>query len=69
MEVSEIMTLEVFTVGKDTPLKDAAGLLAKFRIHAMPVVDGQNKVVGIISESDFFTKDSSNIYRLGTYGF
>jgi CBS-domain-containing membrane protein len=62
MDVSEIMTLEVTAVRKDTPLKDAAALLAKFRIHAMPVVDEKNKVVGIISESDFFTKDSSNIY-------
>jgi len=62
MDVSEIMTLEVITVEKDTPLRDAARLLAKLRIHGMPVVDGENKVVGIITESDFFTKDASNIY-------
>jgi CBS domain-containing protein len=56
------MTREVITVKKDTPLKEAAGLLAKLRIHGIPVIDDANKIVGIITESDFFTKDSSNIY-------
>jgi len=62
MVVSDIMTKEVITVKKDTSLKEAAGLLAKFRIHGLPVVDDEKKVLGIITESDFFTKDSSNIY-------
>jgi len=62
MVISDIMTKEVIAVKKDTSLKEAAGLLAKFRIHGLPVVDYDNKVVGIITESDFFTKDSSNIY-------
>lgn len=62
MNVSDIMTKEVITVRKSTPLSEAAGLLAKFRIHGMPVVDMENKIIGIITESDFFTKDSSNIY-------
>ena len=62
MNVSDIMTREVITVTKDTSLKEAAGLLAKFRVHGLPVVDENNKIVGIVSESDFFTKDSSNIF-------
>jgi CBS domain-containing protein len=62
MKTSDIMTQSVISVKKDTPLKEAAGLLAKFRIHGLPVLDDDGKVVGIIAESDFFTKDSSNIY-------
>jgi CBS domain-containing protein len=62
MLVSDIMTKDVISVHKDTQLTEAAGILAKFRIHGLPVVDNANKVVGIITESDFFTKDSSNIY-------
>jgi CBS-domain-containing membrane protein len=62
MVVSDIMTKEVITVGKDTPLKEAAGLLAKFHVHGMPVIDQRGKVEGIITESDFFSKDSSNVY-------
>jgi CBS domain-containing protein len=62
MKVSEIMTEDVITAKKETSIKEAAGLLAKFRIHGVPVVDDDNKVIGIITESDFFTKDESNIF-------
>ena len=62
MIVSDIMTKDVITVQENTPLKEAAGLLAKFHIHAMPVTNEEGRVSGIITESDFFTKDSSNIY-------
>lgn len=62
MKVSDIMAKEVIAVKKSTSIIEAAGILTKFRIHGMPVVDNENKVVGIITESDFFTKDSSNIY-------
>jgi CBS domain-containing protein len=56
------MTREVLTVKEGIPLKEAAGILAKMRIHGMPVVDEEGKVIGILTESDFFIKDSSNIY-------
>jgi CBS domain-containing protein len=62
MQVGDIMTKEVITVSIDTALKEAAGILAKFRIHGLPVVDENKKVVGIATESDFFTKDASNIF-------
>ena len=62
MKVSEIMTKDVITVSEDTPLKEAAGILAKMHIHGMPVVGEGKKLLGIITESDFFMKDSSNIY-------
>jgi CBS domain-containing protein len=62
MKVLEIMTRQVITVNKETSLKEAAGIIAKFRIHGVPVVDDNNKIEGIITESDFFMKDNSNIY-------
>jgi CBS domain-containing protein len=62
MKVGDIMTRDVITAKRDMSLKEAAGLLAKFRVHGLPVVDGENKVIGIIAESDFFTKDESNIF-------
>jgi CBS domain-containing protein len=62
MIVEDIMTKEVITVKKNTSLKEAAGVMAKLRIHGMPVVDESFKILGIITETDFFTKDSSNIF-------
>jgi CBS-domain-containing membrane protein len=69
MNVSSIMTKDVITVNKKTSLKEAAGLLAKFRIHGFPVVDDNNKVVGIFTKSDFFNKDDSNIFLPSFLGF
>lgn len=49
--VEEVMTHDVFTVGPETPLATAVGLLRRHRIGALPVV--QNKqIVGIITRSD-----------------
>ena len=56
------MTKEVITVSTETSLKEAAGLLAKFRVHGLPIIDENRKVLGIVTESDFFTKDASNIF-------
>lgn len=42
---------EVVTVGCDTPVREAVGLLAGRRIGAVPVMKGE-AVVGIVSERD-----------------
>ncbi len=53
LTVGEIMTKEVFTVTDDTPLEEAARIMADNRIGALPVMrDG--KLVGIITETDIF---------------
>ena len=59
--VKTIMTVSVLSVGPDESLQKVAALLTEHRIHGTPVIDA-GKVVGIITETDFFTKDSSNIY-------
>jgi acetoin utilization protein AcuB len=51
--IEEIMTREVITVSKDTPLEEAARIMADNKIGGLPVVqDGE--VVGIITETDLF---------------
>jgi acetoin utilization protein AcuB len=51
--VEKIMTKEVVTVTKDTPLEEAARIMADSKIGGLPVTaDGQ--VVGIITETDLF---------------
>lgn len=69
MKVSDIMTRNVISVNPETSLREAASFFAKFCIHGMPVVDSKNKIVGFITESDFFIKDSSNIFLSEFLGF
>lgn len=61
MKISEIMTNDVISVTEDTPMSEVAELVSKEKIHAVPVVDDSKRVVGIITETDFFTKDNSNM--------
>jgi acetoin utilization protein AcuB len=49
--VEEVMTHNIFTVGPETPLKQAVSLLRRHRIGSLPVVQNK-KLVGIITRSD-----------------
>jgi len=46
------MTNEVITAAPDTPVAEVAALLDKHRISGMPVVDQEDRVVGVITQSD-----------------
>jgi CBS domain-containing protein len=46
------MTTRVVTVTEDTSISEIASLLDKFHISAAPVVDVNNRVVGMVSEGD-----------------
>lgn len=48
----EIMTKNVITVNPDDAVEKAARLLLEHHISGLPVVDGENRVVGMISEGD-----------------
>ena len=50
--VSGVMTTKVVTVTPDANVHEVATLLAENKISALPVVDDQNRVVGLISEAD-----------------
>jgi CBS domain-containing protein len=50
--VGEVMTRNVITVKRTADLHEAARALSDNRISGMPVVDDENRVVGVISEAD-----------------
>jgi acetoin utilization protein AcuB len=54
IHIREIMTKEVITTMSDTPIEDAAHLMADNKIGGLPVVDERNRVVGVITETDIF---------------
>lgn len=55
------MTKNVISVSPETKIEEIAQLLTRNRIHGVPVVE-DGKLVGIIAEDDFFTKDSVNLH-------
>ena len=54
--VGEVMTREVIDARRETPLKDLARLLDRHRISGVPVVDHDDKVLGVISETDLMRR-------------
>lgn len=53
----DIMTSEVIVVKKGDTIANVADLLIKEKIGGLPVVDSNNKVIGIISETDIMKKE------------
>jgi acetoin utilization protein AcuB len=53
IKMKDVMTEDVVTVTEDTPLEEAARMMADNRIGGLPVVRG-DKVVGMITETDLF---------------
>jgi CBS domain-containing protein len=64
MQAKDIMTANVITVSEDTPVHEIVGLLLKYRISAVPVVDGAQKVVGIVSEGDLLRGEGTSRPRV-----
>ncbi len=50
--VKDMMTKNVITTTRETPIMEAAKLLVEKRITGIPVVDAENNLVGILSEFD-----------------
>lgn len=53
VKVHSVMSRKVITVSADTPVEEAARIMADNKIGGLPVVDGK-KLVGIITETDLF---------------
>jgi acetoin utilization protein AcuB len=51
--IKDIMTREVITISEDTPLEEAARIMADNKIGSLPVVE-DGTVIGIVTETDLF---------------
>lgn len=56
MHARDVMSSGVISVSADTPLFDAAKTLVNGQVGAMPVVDSQGVMVGIVSEADLIER-------------
>jgi acetoin utilization protein AcuB len=51
--VKDVMTIDVLTITEDTPIEEAARIMADNKIGGFPVLRG-DQVVGVITETDLF---------------
>ena len=54
--VGEVMTRKVVTCQADDPVQKALDAMADHQLRRIPVVDGENRIVGIIAQADVATR-------------
>ncbi|MER5599730.1 CBS domain-containing protein [Streptomyces sp. NPDC002265] len=57
--IGEVMTVDVVEAHLETSFKDVMRLLDRHRISGLPVVDDDDKVVGVISETDLICRQAA----------
>ncbi|MDX9913807.1 MAG: CBS domain-containing protein [Candidatus Moranbacteria bacterium] len=62
MQVQDIMAKDIISVEPTTEVKDVANLLTEKKIHGVPVVDKDKKVIGIVTETNFFARVNGDLY-------
>ncbi len=55
----DIMTKTVITVKKDTPISELSDLFISYNVNGLPVVDDDEKVIGIVTQSDLIEQNKN----------
>ncbi|MGX1494673.1 CBS domain-containing protein [Streptomyces tendae] len=54
--VSDVMTQTVVAVGRDAPFKEIVRTMEDWKVSAVPVLEGEGRVIGVVSEADLLPK-------------
>ena len=63
MQVRDVMTQNVISVGADEPIVKAARLMLQNRISGLPVLDAEGELIGIVTEGDFLRRGELGTQR------
>jgi CBS-domain-containing membrane protein len=63
--VKDVMSTHVIAVRQSAPYKELAATLREQRVSAFPVIDDDNKVIGVVSEADLLTKEALDVSLRG----
>jgi len=55
--VSDVMTHTAIAIGSEAPFKEIVELLDQWKVSALPVLAGEGRVVGVVSEADLLAKE------------
>jgi CBS domain-containing protein len=68
MKVKDVMTTKVITVREDQTKQNAARLLSQHRISGLPVVNGDDVLVGVVTEYDVIARGGRKVGDIMTRG-
>ncbi|RMD80647.1 MAG: CBS domain-containing protein [Chloroflexi bacterium] len=61
LTVADVMTHDVVSVTVDTPVGEVVSLLIERGLRAMPIIDADRKVVGIVTDADLLQRGVSQL--------
>jgi len=74
MTIDEIMTTDPITLAPDAALNEVGKLMLEHRIRHVPIVDGGNKLLGLVTQRDLLaaaddnsTQPTSSVMRTDLY--
>jgi CBS domain-containing protein len=56
-QVSDVMTRAVVAVGRKALFKDIVERMEQWKVSALPVLEGDGRVIGVVSEADLLPKE------------
>jgi CBS domain-containing membrane protein len=59
--VAEVMNTELFTLGEDSTVMEARELMSEHHIRHIPVVNGSNRLLGLLSQRDVLAAADSTL--------
>ncbi|WP_328764528.1 MULTISPECIES: CBS domain-containing protein [unclassified Streptomyces] len=55
--VSDVMTHTAIAIGREASYKEIVELMHEWKVSALPVLEGEGRVVGVVSEADLLPKE------------
>ncbi|GAA2067209.1 CBS domain-containing protein [Streptomyces albiaxialis] len=55
--VSDVMTHTVVAVGRHAGFKEIIKIMEQWKVSALPVLEGEGRVIGVVSEADLLPKE------------
>ncbi|MDT0469697.1 MULTISPECIES: CBS domain-containing protein [Streptomyces] len=65
--VSDVMTQSVVAVRLNAPFKEIVQTLGQWKVSALPVLEGDGRVIGVVSEADLLPKEEFHDQDLTLY--
>ncbi|MFF2848843.1 CBS domain-containing protein [Streptomyces sp. NPDC058001] len=59
--VSDVMTHTAVAVGRHAPYKQIVELMDQWKVSALPVLEGEGRVIGVVSEADLLPKEEFHL--------
>ncbi len=57
LTAKDIMTTKVYTVSADTGVDELARLFSEYNVNALPVIDSEGRLQGVVTETDLVEQD------------